>query len=535
MQNRRIRTVVTAIAMLYPAIAAAAPQPVATAVPAPALSGQAVVTRNAPSPLSLLDCDSLPGSVVRDDGTYEIGYSGSPEFTQSILFLDKFTPQYYPATYTRLCLALDKAPGGVLDGFDFDLLAYDDDGPDGSPGTLLGSLPQSVDDLPESVGGVGRMLAFDISELGLDVEDGSIYLGVGWRPDQYPQAGFIWMEADSAGGPPSDGYLRSNDNPWESLLATQADFTHFLIRAVERAPQPALQLDTDAVVLADRCASNPSHTNGIAEPGEIADLVVPVYANTGDFSGVVASLGLPAPAGVTYLAATSTLGEINDGNLGMANFRIRLEPTAACLQSVHLPVTISSDQGEFIAAVDVAVGKSAADVTPHDLPLRTNANASAISSTLQVAQSGVISDLRVRVDLRFYTVDSVKITLTSPLGTTVTLLDRPGYHPFPGCENTDVHVTFADGGPDAERVCDPDLDNGPPPWPVSTAAPTQPLALFDGQDMQGVWTLSIYDYWVNLSLGTLEGWELLPTPAFVDICETCTAPDAVFADGFDGA
>jgi hypothetical protein len=289
------------------------------------------------------------------------------------------------------------------------------------------------------------------------------------------------------------------------------------------------------VVLADRCASNPSHVNGIAEPGETVDLVVPVYANTGAFSGVVASLGLPAPAGVTYLAATSTLGEIVDGNLGMASFRIRLDPTAACLQSVHLPVMVSSDQGEFAAAMDVAIGEPVADVSPRDLPLRTNANASAISSTLRVAQSGTISDLRVRVDLRFYTVDSVKITLTSPLGTTVTLLDRPGYHPFPGCENTDVHVTFADGGPDAERVCDPDLDNGPPPWPVSTAAPTQPLALFDGQDMQGVWTLSIYDYWVNLSLGTLEGWELLPTPAFVDICEICTAPDAVFADGFDGA
>lgn len=534
MRNRLIRAIIPALAVICPALAAAAPQSVATATLARYSSDRTVFERVVPSPLSVFDCNSLPGSVVRDDGTYEIGFAGSPEFAQSAIFLDKFTPRYYPATYSQLCLSLEKAAGGVLDGFDFDLLAYDDDGPGGSPGTLLGSLPVSVADLPESVGGWGTMLAFDISGLGLDVEDGSIYLGAGWSPNQYPQAGFIWMEADSAGGSPSDGYMRFNDNPWESLLAAQRDFTHFLIRAVERAPQPALELDTDNVVLADRCASNPSHTNGVAEPGEIVDLVVPVYANTGTFSGVVASLGLPAPAGVTYLAANATLGGIDDGDLGMANFRIRLDPAAACLQAIHLPVIIGSDQGEFTASMDVAVGERAADVVPRGLPLKTNANASAMSSTLRVAQSGVISGLQVRVDLRFYTVGSVKITLTSPLGTTVTLLDRPGYQPFPGCENTDIHVTFADGEPDAEHACDPDLSNGPPPWPVSTAAPTQPLALFDGQDMRGVWTLSVYDYSVNLSLGTLESWELLPTPAFEDVCEVCTALDAVFADGFDG-
>jgi hypothetical protein len=506
---------------------------------APAVTAQAstadspVVRRVGPMPLGEFDCQNLPGSIVRDDSTYETGLAGAPDMVSSVVFLDKFTPRHYPAGYSRLCLTLDKAPGGVLSGFDFNLVAYDDDGPGGSPGTLLGSLPATLPDLPESSGGLTLLQAFDIAGLVPEISDGSVYLGASWDPADYPEAGFIWMEVDSSGGTPSFGYMRINDDPWSSLLDSFQDYTHLVVRAVERAPQPALVAEHDGVVLADHCAAAPEHTNGIAEPGETVDLVVPVTADSGAFTGVVASLGLPAPAGVTYLATNAPLGTIEDGNSVMASFRVRIDPTVGCLGALHLPLQIDSDQGPFADTLDVPVGQPVADLVPQGLPLRTNQDSRALQSTLRVAQSAIISNLRVHVNLKFFTVGSVKITLTSPAGTTVTLLDRPGYQPFPGCENTDVDVTFADGQPDAEHLCDPDLSNGPPPWPVSDAAPVQPLALFDGQDMKGLWTLSIHDYWINDSYGLLRGWTLLPTPAFGDVCAVCTAADPVFANGFE--
>jgi hypothetical protein len=482
------------------------------------------------APLTLADCSEVPGAVVHEDGTYEIGYGGYWKDVTSMRFVDKFTPSFYPATYSTVCVSISKQDvGGSMPSFDFSIIAYDDDGADGRPGTSLGSLPVNVPPLDEYVvGAAGTFIAVDISALGLDIADGSVYLGAEWDPTQYVGI-FIWMNTDSSGGPPGGGYESLNNNAWDSLYFTFPDYTALLIRAIERSPAPRLAIDVQALAIDDQCAADPAQSNGVAEPGETVDIAVPVFATTGDFTNVQAALLPPAPAGIAYVDSSSPLGDLADGGRGIASFRIRIDPAFVCMSGFALPVALTSDQGEFQASVDIAVGKPAADVVPDGLPLKTDL--AGTTSIIHVPQSAVIEDLGVHVDIRHYSIGSLGFTLTSPAGTTITLLDRPGFPPFPGCENRDVHVTFMDGEIDPEDICDEPA--GAAPWPVDAAAPTQPLATFAGENMQGDWTLTVYDYW-STSIGAILDWSLLPTPALEDACAVCAdAGDVIFRDGFD--
>jgi len=477
-----------------------------------------------------LDCSVGAGSVVHDDGTYEIAYGGYWEDVSSMRFVDRFTPSFYPATYSEVCVSISKQEvGGTLDGFDFSIIAFADDGPDGTPGSSLGSLPVHVAMLPDyEFGAQGQFLAVDVSSLALDIGSGSVYLGAEWDPTQYVGI-FIWMDTDSSGGPPAGGYQNLNQHSWDSLFFTFPDYTALLIRAIERSPAPLIAVDAGAVVIADHCASNPSQSNAVVEPGETVDITVPVFASTGDFTGVVAALAPVAPGGVTYIDSQDTLGDLADGARAVAHFRVRIDPGFACMSTFTLPISIGSDQSRFDAAIEVAVGEPATAVVPHGLPLKTEL--AGTTSVIHVPQSATVEDLDVHVNIRHYSIGSLGFTLTSPAGTTITLLDRPGFPPFPGCENADVDVLFSDGQPDPENICaDP---AGGTPWPVNIAGPTQPLATFNGENIQGDWTLTVYDYWSD-SIGAIIDWSLLPTPSLADACAVCAdAADVIFADGFE--
>jgi hypothetical protein len=283
-------------------------------------------------------------------------------------------------------------------------------------------------------------------------------------------------------------------------------------------------------VIRDACAGS---VNGVAEPGEIVDLGVDVLAGGGDFSGVVASLMPPAPTGVEYESASASIGAIGNGEEADARFRIRLGTDVACLEEIVLPVLLHSDQGDFDTTLRVPVGRALADIAPRQLPLRIpNQDDTGITSTIDVPQSGAIEHLAIDVGLNHYTVADLILRLTSPAGTTITLLDRPGYPPFPGCENSVGDVRFEDGAPDPESICAEPA--GGTPWPVDVAAPVDPLSTFDGEDMQGTWTLTVIDA-EAANAGALVRWSLDPTPALADVCRVCAAdPDRVFRDGFDG-
>lgn len=481
------------------------------------------------------DCAGVPGAIGHDDGTYEFGLGGYWEGTTSVRFVDRFTPSVHPAGYSAVCVAISKSdPGLMLDGFDFDIIAYDDDGPDGAPGTLLGRQPVHVEDLPEyEYGAAGQFLRVDISALELSIGEGDVYLGAEWNPSLSPGV-FKWMNIDSSGGPPAFGLMSLNDNEWTTLFTGFPphlgfpDYTASQIRAIESHVPALLAVDVGGVVIEDHCALIPAHGNGVAEPGETIDLDVPVFAAGGNFSKVTVSLGQPAPPGVTYTVASAALGAIADGARGNAALGIEIAADAACLAALELPLVIGSDKGEFQASISLPVGQVLAAVGPRGLPIKTNYDASGIGSTIHVAQAATIADLSVRVHLRHYSVQAVELALTSPAGTTIRLLDRPGYPPSPGCENAMTEVLFTDGAPDPETICA--TPPGGTSWPVDEASPVDPLATFAGENLQGDWTLTVYDHWVG-SIGALMDWELIPTPALRDVCAVCADP--IFHNAFE--
>lgn len=319
---------------------------------------------------------------------------------------------------------------------------------------------------------------------------------------------------------------------WAALLDGGSGTAQGLPFVLEGPAGPALAIDAAAAVLTDSCAANPAQDNGVVEPGETVDIAVPVSASGGNFTNVVASLALPAPGSVVYVVSSANLGTLNAGQSATANFRIRVEKSFTCLSDFTLPLAVTSNEGNATGSIDVTVGASASPV-PADVPVAIPDNSpTGISSTIAVSQNLTLTDLKVRVRATHTWVGDLIVRLTSPAGTTVTLLDRPGVPVSTnGCNNNDLDVTFADGQPDPEAICNAAGTNVP--WPVTDAGPTQPLSAFDGQNALGNWVLTISDN-ATIDTGTLVDWELIPTPGFEGGCEVCGGlGDLIFEDGFD--
>jgi len=95
-------------------------------------------------------------------------------------------------------------------------------------------------------------------------------------------------------------------------------------------------------------------------------------------------------------------------------------------------------------------------------------------------------------------------TITSPEGTQVVVMDRPGYTGVGfGCDGDDIDVAINDAGTagPVEDMCDdlPAIHDDP--------TPNNPLSAFDGEDPNGNWTLNMSDN-AGADTGTVDAWNL---------------------------
>jgi uncharacterized repeat protein (TIGR01451 family) len=288
-------------------------------------------------------------------------------------------------------------------------------------------------------------------------------------------------------------------------------------------PELALGMITEM----DMCTAIPANNNGIIEPGETVNFTIPLSATGGDFTNVVGTL-TSATAGVTIVTGMGTYGNITAGNSASANYSITVDETVACSSALDLNLAVSSTEDNFAFPISRNVGQSAA-FTYNNLPLAIpdNTPAGATSTANVSGVPGAITNVQVQVNATHTWVGDLVISLTSPGGTTVTLLDQPNV-PLGtfGCSNNDVNVLFADGQPDPESVCSgaPPQGNTADPWPVTDASPVpgDAMADFNGEDANGTWTLTISDNGGG-DTGTLVDWELIITPVATGTCEVCPA------------
>ncbi|MBL4671824.1 MAG: proprotein convertase P-domain-containing protein, partial [Arenicella sp.] len=101
-----------------------------------------------------------------------------------------------------------------------------------------------------------------------------------------------------------------------------------------------------------------------------------------------------------------------------------------------------------------------------------------------------VTDLDFQVRINHTYVGDLIVTLTSPAGTTITLIDRPGVPASTfGCSRNNLNLTLDDGaGTSVETQC-----NATAPAINGTHQPTGSLAAFNGQLVSGTWVLSVTD------------------------------------------
>jgi subtilisin-like proprotein convertase family protein len=123
-----------------------------------------------------------------------------------------------------------------------------------------------------------------------------------------------------------------------------------------------------------------------------------------------------------------------------------------------------------------------------------NQQGTAVFSTITVPQSGVISDMRMSLNISHTYIGDLTVQLQHPNGVDfINVWSRTcNSAPF---ENIDV--TFQDG--------QPAISCGSPTTGIY--APVSPLSTFNGLDMSGEWAIAVVDSF-NQDIGTINSWSI---------------------------
>lgn len=288
------------------------------------------------------------------------------------------------------------------------------------------------------------------------------------------------------------------------------------------------------------------NNNGVLEPGENSINVFVGVVNVGatTATGVTGTLVSLTPT-VTVTQALSTYPDLPLG-ISSSNaipYKIAIDPSHVCGAPISLRLDISSNEDAGTANVLFPTGTpinasfersytGPAVAIPDNNP--TGANA-----TLTVSGVGTITDLNFRFDgsacvattpsatvgLDHSYVGDLIITLTSPAGTSVRIMDRPGTGSLGSSGNNFCQLTLDDEGGFAS------IDTIP-----STAgpfggnwSPQNPLSAFDGQNADGVWTLNAADAF-STDIGSIRAFTLQFTGVGGTTCEPPLAPTTCFGD-----
>jgi uncharacterized repeat protein (TIGR01451 family) len=335
-------------------------------------------------------------------------------------------------------------------------------------------------------------------------------------------AGHTFFIGSNAGGETGPSFIEAADCGLTAPATTASiGFPQMQIVMNVLGDPAGSALNIGAITEMDVCAAVPANNNNVIEPGETVNFSIPIEAAGGDFTNVVGTL-TTSTAGVTIVTGMGTYGNIANGGSATANYSIVVDETVACFSALDLNLAVTSTEDNFNFPIARSVGQAAA-FTYNGLPAAIpDNNPAGVGVTADVSGvPGPITNVEVQVNATHTWVGDVTLTLTSPGGTVVTLLDRPGVPAGTfGCNNENINVRFADGQPDPEGVC----GAADAPWPVTDASPVpgDAMADFNGEDANGAWTLTAFDA-AGGDTGTIVDWELFITPAAADTCTVCPA------------
>ncbi|MEZ4874702.1 MAG: HYR domain-containing protein [Flavobacteriaceae bacterium] len=186
-------------------------------------------------------------------------------------------------------------------------------------------------------------------------------------------------------------------------------------------------------------------------------------------------------------------------------------------------ITVEDNTAPVIACIGepVDVTDTASDSPGVAIP---DNDTNGVSTTLTVTDDFIITDLNVDLDISHTWVGDIDVTLESPSGTTVTILDRPGVPASTfGCSGNDILATLDDeAGSPVEDECGAGV-----PTINGSFTPNNPLSAFDGESTLGTWTLTVRDN-AGGDTGTINTWGISYSH------EVVSAPYEAVLDGTTG-
>ena len=183
-----------------------------------------------------------PGLVVHDgNGAPDNGYGWNDTAGTDPKYVDKFTPSSYPATYTTVCVSLLTNAG--VTSAPVVVVVFADDGPGGAPGTELGRVNATANNITAAL--EQSFQAIDISEMGLEITEGSVYIGLEW--DATSIAG-LYIASDETSSANAGGYSYSSGE-WTPIIDGFEEYKSLFVRAIEdQAGPPGIGCDNPSNV-----------------------------------------------------------------------------------------------------------------------------------------------------------------------------------------------------------------------------------------------------------------------------------------------
>ncbi len=265
--------------------------------------------------------------------------------------------------------------------------------------------------------------------------------------------------------------------------------------------------------VAESCSGTGSGGDNVVDPGE--DVSIPyrlVNTGAGVATGVSATLSTTTP-GVIVTTATSVYADMPIGAFayGAAPFVARIGDGVPCGTVVSFAVAIVSNEGTWNETFSLRVGSPVffsntypSTDTPKPIP---DVRTPPVTSPIVIADTGVVGDVNVTINLTHTWDSDLDIFLIGPNGTRVELSTDNG------SSSDDFTGTVFD---DQAAVS---ITAGTAPF-TGSFKPEGSLATLNGIPANGTWTLEITDDTGGDS-GNLLGWSLqLTTPGGYS-CNAC--------------
>ena len=301
------------------------------------------------------------------------------------------------------------------------------------------------------------------------------------------------------------------------------------VLAVDDDPMPFIDLGTVAVTAVNTRGDN------FIEPGDGGSLQILLTNNGGATAiNVNATLTSNTP-GVTITQGTSPYPFIGSAGGSQPNtnpFTFTLSKTARCGVKIKftMNVTFDGNTSPRLFTFGVQTGKpSSTTTTAHYtgpvVPV-PDADPAGVHVPITVSGfSGSISNLKFLIGGSTCTADAgsttvgidhtfvgdLIISLTSPSGTTVTLVHRPGSGSFGSSGNNFCQTLLDDSGTTSIQAIQ---STGTPPLGppyTGTFQPFSPLAAFEGEDANGTWILNVSDNAFG-DTGSVRDFSLILSP-----------------------